>query len=159
MNRRGFTILETVSSLLIIGILVNIAIPNYIKAKKSAEAANIIQEMDIIKKAVLMYYSDNNEWPPDTWWGVIPKELKPYLPNSIDFDKNPVLDVKYSLDNYIGNTDFQKKYGLFDVAVSVHSTDAALINSLKNISTGNLISSKGFFNNKRLYLIIKSVEN
>lgn len=159
MNRRGFTLLETVSSLLIIGILVNIAIPNYIKAKKSAEAANIIQEMDIIKKAVLMYYSDTNEWPPDTWWGVIPKELKPYLPNSIDFDKNPALDVKYSIDNYIGNSDFQKNYGLFDVAVSVHSKDAALINSLKGISNKNLISGKGFFDNKRLFLIVKSADN
>jgi prepilin-type N-terminal cleavage/methylation domain-containing protein len=50
--RRGFTLVEIMIVVLIIGILVSIAVPNFVKARESARARSCIQNLRQIDAAV-----------------------------------------------------------------------------------------------------------
>lgn len=64
-NKRGFTLIEILIVVAIIGILAAIAVPNVTRAlqtaKKNADAANVAS----LQNAVDMYYIDKGEWPTE----------------------------------------------------------------------------------------------
>lgn len=60
MNKRGFTLIELLVVIVIIGILVAIALPNFIKIKDKAKEAEIKQNLHAIQLAVERYATDQD---------------------------------------------------------------------------------------------------
>lgn len=58
--RRGFTLVEIMIVVLIIGILVSIAVPNFVKARESARSRSCIQNLRQIDSAINQWAMTNN---------------------------------------------------------------------------------------------------
>jgi prepilin-type N-terminal cleavage/methylation domain-containing protein len=60
-NRKGFTLIEILIVVLIIGILLAIAIPNFVKARATSRTKACISNMRMIDSAKQQWAMDNNE--------------------------------------------------------------------------------------------------
>jgi len=62
-NSKGFTLVELVVVIAILGILAGIAIPRFLEATASARGAKIVADMRTIESAVYVYYAQHNKYP------------------------------------------------------------------------------------------------
>ena len=62
-NRKGFTLVELVVVIAIIGILAGMAIPRFLDATASARGAKIVADMRTIQSAEMIYYAKNAKYP------------------------------------------------------------------------------------------------
>ena len=62
-NRRGFTLLELLVAILIIGVLAAVALPQYRRAVAKAEAAQLYEAVMSLKETVQGYYMIHDKWP------------------------------------------------------------------------------------------------
>ena len=62
-NRKGFTLVELVVVIAIIGILAGIAVPRFMEATASARGAKIVADMRTIESAVIIYYAKEGKYP------------------------------------------------------------------------------------------------
>ena len=60
-NRKGFTLIEILIVVLIIGILLAIAIPNFVKARATSRTKACISNMRMIDSAKQQWAMDNNQ--------------------------------------------------------------------------------------------------
>ncbi|MDO5116818.1 MAG: prepilin-type N-terminal cleavage/methylation domain-containing protein [Synergistaceae bacterium] len=94
---KGFTLVELLIVIIIIGILAGMMMLSTGSATDKAEATKIVSDMRNIKSACLMYYADNGVWPTATI-----DNVKPYLdqdPSSYDLKEGTAsgdLYVTYS---------------------------------------------------------------
>ncbi len=83
---RGFSLVEVLIVIIIIGILSGSLLVTVGSATSRGEASTIVSNLKILKTATLMYYADNQEWfsQSDEGWGVISiNEMEPYLDRAI----------------------------------------------------------------------------
>lgn len=95
-NDKGFTLIELMFVVVIIGILCGVLAPNFVKSKESAEIARIRADIKLLESAAAMYYVDNDEYPDDV------EDLVDYLRD----DNIP----EYSLDGEFGIEENGKIY-------------------------------------------------
>ncbi len=62
-NKKGFTLVELVVVIAILGILAGIAIPRFMDATASARGSKIVADLRSIDSAVTMYYAKTSSWP------------------------------------------------------------------------------------------------
>lgn len=81
----GFTVLELLIVVAIVGILANILIPALLGALMKARVRAIVGDYQAVRHAVHEYYVDNGEYPADRGAGRLPPELAPYLGGRLFF--------------------------------------------------------------------------
>ena len=148
-NRRGWTMIELLIAMVVLGLLAAISVLKYIELSRTAYAAKITGEFVTVRLAAYNYEADhNNSWPSDQESGVVPPEMIPYLPNRFSF-----VTPTYELD-WDNRSPSRNPYQL---AISVRTTDARLMNSLRQ-TLGN--RAPYFFSGRRLtYILVDSYGN
>ena len=84
-TRRGYTIIELLVTMAIVGILVNIAIPVMRGVQQKADAAKVISDYHVIHVAAFGYFAQNNTFPDAGIEGTPPDELVDFLPDNFRF--------------------------------------------------------------------------
>src|SRR6056297_930694 len=109
-RRSGFTLVEILIAIIIVGILAGAFLLSAGSAPDIADASRIINDMKTMKKASLMVFADRNTWPSDR------SEIRPYLdrtlckPGSVCYDLenfNSGLYIKADLQD--GNSGRNRK--------------------------------------------------
>jgi len=62
-NRKGFTLIELIIVVVIVGILALVAIPRYFANIEKARKAEALSSMRSIREAIMGYYAANNAYP------------------------------------------------------------------------------------------------
>ena len=78
-NNRGFTLVEIMIVVAIIGLVAAIAVPAFARARKNAQVNRFIQDLRTAVDAFTMYNLENISYPPDRMPGVIPPGMEEYL--------------------------------------------------------------------------------
>ena len=122
-RRRGFSLIELMTVVSILGLLVAIGLPRYRDMKRRAFAAKIAGDFNTVRLAAYNYFADNNTYPPDGSPGVTPAALVPYLPQNFKFDAG-----NYTLDYDVWPSPTNPKQLV--VAVTVTAGDQQLVNMI-----------------------------
>jgi prepilin-type N-terminal cleavage/methylation domain-containing protein len=92
-RRRGFTFIELLVVMIVIGLLAGLAVLRYIDLKHRAMSAQAIADLQAIRLAGYGAWYETGTWPGDAGAGTVPAGLSPYLPNGFSFTKS-----EYTLD-------------------------------------------------------------
>jgi prepilin-type N-terminal cleavage/methylation domain-containing protein len=88
-GRRGFSLIELITVVILLGILASIALLRYIDLRNHALAAQLAQELRAVQVAAYNYYAEKESWPAETGPGAVPLGLGPLLPGQLasSFDR------------------------------------------------------------------------
>jgi prepilin-type N-terminal cleavage/methylation domain-containing protein len=128
----GFTLVEIMIVVAIIGILTALALPSFQRARTQSQNTKFINDLRIIENALQTYATDNNAYPADQPAAVMPPELVSYLPATMNW-ANPTSIGGYW--DYAGNV-FGVKCGIGVSAPSRTSDQMTQIDT--KIDDGNL---------------------
>lgn len=119
MRRFGFTLIEMLMVMIVLGLLATIAVMKYIDLRNTARTAALAGDFRAVTVGVMNYFADREEWPPESGPGQVPTGLATYLPGGLNdtFDR-----PEYSLDYENLTVDSVPLIG-----VSVTSNDARLM--------------------------------
>jgi prepilin-type N-terminal cleavage/methylation domain-containing protein len=131
---RGFTMVEVLTVVVVMGTLVRMAVPSFHEVLVRARAAEVIGDFETVRVAVLNYHADHLQWPPDGYAGQVPGALAPYLPDGFSFQ-----GMGYQLDweNWVlpaGLPQDPEARGI--LAVSVVTEDRELGEALSDLLGG-----------------------
>jgi prepilin-type N-terminal cleavage/methylation domain-containing protein len=122
-RRSGFTFVELLITMTVIGILSAVALPKFRDVKRRAAATQILGDFDVMRHATLSFYADSGYYPVETGPGAVPPNLTRYLPNGFKMTK-PEWQLDY--ENWSMQTKtFYKELGVA-VGVSFRTSDAQL---------------------------------
>ena len=141
LGRGGFTLVELLVTVSIVGILAGIAIPNMRTMMFRARATNVAADLQAISVATVSYNANAHAWPGEAPSGVVPPELVPYLPDGFSFQgegyeldfENIPLPLGLPYDPNVSQL----------IGASVTATDERLSNGIVEALGGRIISSVG----------------
>ncbi len=93
MNRRGYTIIELLMVMIVIGILAGLAILRYIDLRNHAMVASIVSDLENVRLGAYNYWADKDAFPPDAPAGTMPPGMVPYMSTGFEFAR-----PQYTLD-------------------------------------------------------------
>ncbi len=93
MNRRthrrgGFSLIELLMAMSILGILAGLVLPNLRNVTWRARAVEVASDVDVVGVSVNQYNADQSAWPAEAGLGEIPPGLEPFLPVGFSFQRN-----------------------------------------------------------------------
>lgn len=130
-NQAGFALVELLIVVLFLAILARVAIPGYQSLLLQERAAQALGDIKAVRLAAFSYNVQTEKWPADARKGVLPPELRPYLPEGFSFQREG-----YFLDweNWTLPDGKPKHEGTAVLlGVSVATEDAALGQALVNL--------------------------
>jgi prepilin-type N-terminal cleavage/methylation domain-containing protein len=92
-RRRGFTFIEVLIVMIVIGILASLAVLKYIDLRHRAVAAQAISDLEAVRLAGYSSWYETGVWPAEVAPGIVPAGLKPYLAGGFSFSR-----PEYTLD-------------------------------------------------------------
>jgi prepilin-type N-terminal cleavage/methylation domain-containing protein len=130
-TRRGFTVVELLVVMVVLGVLAGLAVLKYIDLRNHAYAAQASADLETVRLAAYSAWYDTGSWPADAGPGVLPTELAPYLPGGFRFQR-----PEYTLDweNFIppgGGTSAGMQLGVVLTASNARLSNA-LVQMLGN---------------------------
>lgn len=93
--RSGFTLIELVIVLTIIGVIAAIVLPHLREAAYKADAAAIVSDAQTVRMAALSYFAEQAEFPNTSGWGEVPPELIESLPEGFEFAYEGDVDYRW----------------------------------------------------------------
>lgn len=133
MTRRGgFTLIELMIVMVVIGVLAGIAVLRYVDLRNHAMVAGIVSDLENVRLGAYNYWADRDSFPPDAGAGVMPTGMEQYMGSSFKFAK-----PQYTLDweNFQGSGGGT---GGMQVGVVVTSPDSRLMELLARRAAGGL---------------------
>ena len=126
-RRAGFTFVELMTVLIVLGLLAGLAILKYIDLTHRARAAQAAGDLEAVRIAAYGAWYETGKWPAEVGPGVIPPGLAQYLPAGFTFQRK-----EYTLDweNFVPANGGQTA-GM-QVGVVVSSTEPRLQRALEN---------------------------
>ena len=105
-NQRGFTLIELIVVVAIIGILAGIALVNVQTAQRKAREAALRQNLFQMRQAIDNFYADKQRYPNDLN-ELVPGYLRklPSDPITMQQDWEPIMDDPMSLEGGMSETD------------------------------------------------------
>src|ERR1051325_6798395 len=97
-DRRGFTFIELLVVVTILGILANLALPALTTLRTRAEAAHVIGDFEAVGVGALDHFTAKGFYPPTGAWGVVPPDLVAGLPANFTFAYK---DAQYRWHNWL----------------------------------------------------------
>ena len=105
-RRRGFTFVELMLSMTIVGLLSAVAVPKYNDLKRQANTTRVIGDFHTLQVAVMSFYADSLYFPAEASVGVIPENLTSYLPFGFTFAREQwTLDYERWESGGVGSSD------------------------------------------------------
>lgn len=83
--RSGFSLIELLMAVSIIGILAGLAIPNLRSMTFRARATSVAGDIEVVRISTAQYNGDMNAWPGEVSSGTVPPELNGFLPDGFSF--------------------------------------------------------------------------
>jgi prepilin-type N-terminal cleavage/methylation domain-containing protein len=93
-RRTGFTLIELMVVVTILGVLTSIAVPKYQSFRTRATATRIMGDVEAIRAAATSFYVDSEYYPAEAKKGELPPNLAPYLPSGFKM-KRELWDLDY----------------------------------------------------------------
>lgn len=135
--------------LIVLGILVNIAVPVGMEVKRRAEAVRVISDFNTIRGAGFDHYAGSGTYPRTGRWGQVPGELISSLPAGFAFRYKSVEYRwrRWSLPNGTPRNRRQKVL----VGLQLRTADTALLLAIKRLYQGEV----AFGRKRRIVLVIQ----
>jgi len=92
-RRAGFTFVELMTVMIVLGLLAGLAILKYIDLTHRARAAQAAGDLEAVRIAAYGAWYETGTWPPEVGPGIIPPGLGQYLPAGFTFQRSA-----YTLD-------------------------------------------------------------
>jgi len=139
-SRFGFTIVELMIVVTIIGILALIAIPLHMNARLRSQDTEFINDLKVLTNhTFLPYFINSGEYPPDSALGVEPNGIHEFLPRSFNWAKSPAIGGKWDWDR--ASDRLHKIYGCY-AGISIcepNRTEAEMRAIDKILDDGNIL--------------------
>ena len=131
--KKGFSLIEMLIVVTIIGLLASLAVPNILHAYYKGRATKIVTDLRAIRDVAINYNSDNSNWPRSRSWGRIPPEFRPHLPPTTTFDLTS-WDVRYAYTNYSNKSQQWKDKRGYSVVIRAQINNVAMANVVATLA-------------------------
>jgi prepilin-type N-terminal cleavage/methylation domain-containing protein len=134
-SRRGFTLIEILVVVIILGILAAVIIPRFAGASEEARVNTFVKNLKTYGMQLELYHDRFGDWPPDRGPGEFPDELSQQLRSEPWTSPSPIGGV------------WDWDYDVFDVTAGLSiyqpaEDDQTMLRIDKMIDDGDLITGK-----------------
>lgn len=119
-RRGGFSLVELLTTMVVIGILAAVAVPTFQDSIARADARKVVTDMAAVRTAVFEYRAREGVLPRRASWGTVPPDLVPYL-NNVDFTYKG-LEYRLTSNRRRGRVDFLVRYDRRDPVANALQT-------------------------------------